>query len=222
MAMIDPPAAFNPAGGQAENPAPETAVSPQKLAILDVAQVLFTQQGYEGLSIRNLAEHCGLAKATIYHHFRDKEDLFFSVLERDFLCLRAQVAEAAAAETEPLARLRAATRAYARLLREQRTGIIWSIHENGQLKAKLQTFFEQRADIVLRPWMAILQEGVATGALRPLNARLCALSLLAMINVLIFYERRVAGAPLEVDPVEHALDLFVNGVIQPDKPTNSF
>ena len=59
----------------------ETTASPQKLAILDVAQVLFTEQGYEGLSIRDLAQHCGLAKATIYHHFRDKEGLYAAVID---------------------------------------------------------------------------------------------------------------------------------------------
>jgi hypothetical protein len=55
---------------------------------------------------------------------------------------------------------------------------------------------------------------MAAGALRPINARLCALSLLSMVNALIFYETRVAVAALEIDPVEHTLDLFVNGVIQ--------
>lgn len=193
--------------------AADADLSPQKLAILDMAQGLFTRLGYEGLSIRDLAQHCGLAKATIYHHFRDKEELFFSVLERDLLSLHSQVVQAAAAEVEPLAKLRSATHTYARLLRQRRTGIMWSIHENGQIKQQLQDFFRQRTAIVLEPWIAILEQGVAEGVLRPLNARLCALSLLSMVNVLIFYETRVAGTCLETDPVEHTLDLFVNGVV---------
>ena len=94
-----------PPAAEAAVEAANAEISPQKLAILEMAQVLFTQQGYEGLSIRDLAQHCGLAKATIYHHFRDKEDLFFSVLERDLLCLRAKVVQAAAGEEEALAKL---------------------------------------------------------------------------------------------------------------------
>lgn len=201
--------------------AADIAVSPQKLAILDVAQVLFTQQGYEGLSIRDLAQHCGLAKATIYHHFRDKEDLFFSVLERDLLCLRERLVEAAATEGDALAKLRTATRAYAGLLRQRRTGIMWNIHENSQLKEQLRSFFQERAEVVLRPWEAILQEGVDAGLLRPLNTRMCALSLLSMVSALIFYETRVAAAPLEIDPVEHTLDLFIHGVARQSIPPTS-
>ena len=72
--MIDSTQADTPAEG-----AVAATVSPQKLAILDVAQVLFTEQGYEGLSMRDLAQHCGLAKATIYHHFRDKENCYAAV-----------------------------------------------------------------------------------------------------------------------------------------------
>jgi len=190
----------------------DTEMSPQKLAILEVAQVLFTQQGYEGLSIRDLAQHCGLAKATIYHHFRDKEDLFFSVLERDLLCLRARIVQAAADEEEPLVKLRAALRAYGQLLREQRTGMMWNLHENSQLKEHLRGFLRQRIHLVLEPWEAMLEEGVAAGTLRPLNARQCAFSLLSMVSALAFYETRVEA--LEIDPVEHTLDLFINGVIR--------
>lgn len=190
----------------------DAELSPQKLAILEVAQVLFTQQGYEGLSIRDLAQHCGLAKATIYHHFRDKEDLFFSVLERDLLCLRRRIVDAAATESAPLAKLRAALRAYTQLLREQRTGMMWNLHENSQLKEHLQGFLQQRIQFVLEPWEAILEEGMAEGILRPLNARQCAFSLLSMVSALAFYETRVGA--LEVDPVEHTLDLFINGVIR--------
>ena len=183
-----------PPATEAAVEAANAEISPQKLAILEMAQVLFTQQGYEGLSIRDLAQHCGLAKATIYHHFRDKEDLFFSVLERDLLCLRAKVVQAAAGEEEALAKLRSATRAYAQLLRERRTGIMWNLHENSQLKQQMQAFFQKRADLVLGPWVAILDQGVAQGDLRPLDTRLCALSLLSMINVLVLYETRIVGA----------------------------
>ena len=90
---------------------------------------------------------------------------------------------------------------------------MWNLHENSQLKQQVQAFFQKRADLVLGPWVAILDQGVAQGDLRPLDTRLCALSLLSMINVLVLYETRIVGAKLEVDPVEHTLDLFVNGVM---------
>ncbi len=129
----------------------EPPVSPQKLAILEIAQVLFTERGYDGVSIRDLAQQCGLAKATIYHHFRDKEELFFCVLEHDLLTLHNQVMQFVDAEQPPLVKLRASLEAYYHLLRERRTGVMWSIQENIQLKTHLHTFFRRHMDFILGP-----------------------------------------------------------------------
>jgi AcrR family transcriptional regulator len=44
--------------------------------ILDIALELFTTQGYEGTSLRQIAERLGFSKAAIYYHFASKEDIF--------------------------------------------------------------------------------------------------------------------------------------------------
>ena len=48
--------------------------------ILDAATGLFIQQGYHGLSMRQIAEALGVTKAALYYHFEDKEQLFLAVL----------------------------------------------------------------------------------------------------------------------------------------------
>ena len=48
--------------------------------ILEVALELFGRQGYEGTSIRDIAERMGLTKAAVYYHFPSKEDLLADVL----------------------------------------------------------------------------------------------------------------------------------------------
>ncbi len=49
--------------------------------ILQTAAVLFTAHGYDGVSMRELSEACGLSKPGLYYHFADKETLFLAVLE---------------------------------------------------------------------------------------------------------------------------------------------
>lgn len=48
--------------------------------ILESSTELFVQQGYRGLSMREIAESVGLSKPALYHHFKDKETLFLAVL----------------------------------------------------------------------------------------------------------------------------------------------
>jgi AcrR family transcriptional regulator len=43
--------------------------------ILRSAEELFMEQGFDKTSMRQIAEHSGLTKGAIYHHFNSKEDL---------------------------------------------------------------------------------------------------------------------------------------------------
>jgi AcrR family transcriptional regulator len=43
--------------------------------ILDVALELFGAQGYDGTSLRQIAEQLGVTKAALYYHFESKEDI---------------------------------------------------------------------------------------------------------------------------------------------------
>ena len=49
--------------------------------ILDTAFAMTTAENSAGLSMRQLADGCGLNVATIYHHFPSKADLLRAVLE---------------------------------------------------------------------------------------------------------------------------------------------
>lgn len=61
---------------------------PLRVLILDTARKLFAEQGYAKVSMRYLAKKIGYSPTTIYHHFRDKKELFLCLTEeiyRDFL-----------------------------------------------------------------------------------------------------------------------------------------
>ncbi len=47
--------------------------------ILDIALELFTEQGYDKTSLRQIAERLGFSKAAIYYHFASKEDILMAL-----------------------------------------------------------------------------------------------------------------------------------------------
>ncbi len=51
------------------------------LRILEAAKVLFADMGYEGVSIRDIAERAKVSKANVFHHFTSKAVLYEAVLE---------------------------------------------------------------------------------------------------------------------------------------------
>jgi AcrR family transcriptional regulator len=50
-----------------------------KKQILESAYHLFTEKGYRGSSLRDIAESTGIKAASIYNHFENKEEIFEAV-----------------------------------------------------------------------------------------------------------------------------------------------
>jgi len=47
--------------------------------ILDVALDLFTEQGFDGTSLRQIAERLNVTKAALYYHFESKDDILMAL-----------------------------------------------------------------------------------------------------------------------------------------------
>ena len=81
--------------------------------ILDAARELFASQGYEAVTMREIAKRIEYSPTAIYFHFKDKETLLHEICDADFgtlaqqLVLTAQIAD-------PIEKLRAVGLAYFR------------------------------------------------------------------------------------------------------------
>lgn len=54
----------------------------RKNEILDAADKLFTQKGFDGTSTNDILEVVGIARGTLYYHFKSKEDIMDSLIDR--------------------------------------------------------------------------------------------------------------------------------------------
>jgi AcrR family transcriptional regulator len=81
-------------------------------AILTAAEALFLEHGYEGFSLRQVAEQVGYSATTIYLYFRDKDELLFEVALEGFDRFGRALREAHGKAAAPFERLRAIGRAY--------------------------------------------------------------------------------------------------------------
>ncbi|PEB47769.1 TetR family transcriptional regulator [Bacillus pseudomycoides] len=50
--------------------------------ILDAADELFGRKGFDGTSTNDILEKVGIARGTLYHHFKSKEDIMDALIER--------------------------------------------------------------------------------------------------------------------------------------------
>jgi AcrR family transcriptional regulator len=73
--------------------------------ILDAARELFVTEGYEGVSLRKVADRIEYSPTAIYVHFADKNELFRELCHQDYARL-AEVFQSSVMSTEPLERLK--------------------------------------------------------------------------------------------------------------------
>jgi AcrR family transcriptional regulator len=60
-------------------PASAQKVAGTRERILDVALDLFIEHGFDGTSLREIAEHLGITKAALYYHFASKDDILMAL-----------------------------------------------------------------------------------------------------------------------------------------------
>src|SRR2546423_4413006 len=80
--------------------------------LLRVGRDLFARRGFAGVATEEIVRRAGVTRGALYHHFRDKRDLFAAVVEQVEQEVMERVAEAALAETDAWDQQRAAIGAY--------------------------------------------------------------------------------------------------------------
>ena len=79
--------------------------------ILDAARELFVTEGYEGVSMRRVAEKIEYSPTAIYVYFADKQELFHELCQQDYARL-AEVFQSSAMSSNPIERVKQIGRTY--------------------------------------------------------------------------------------------------------------
>lgn len=180
--------------------------------ILAAARRLFIEQGYRGLSMRQIAETVGVTKPALYYHFHDKEQLFLAVLhdylsEMDLLLDRAVQGPGPASE-----RLSRLVRAIFEQPPEQRALIRLASQEMSHLseaaQADLARAYHQK---FLGKIQSLIESGVSAGEFRQLDPLTAAWALLGMMYP-FFSNTRLLESVHAPAAVETLLALYLNGI----------
>ncbi|MFY0534883.1 TetR/AcrR family transcriptional regulator [Nannocystis pusilla] len=139
----------------------------RRTAILDAAERLVADKGYEAMSLQDLLDALGMSKGAFYHYFESKPDVLLALVERRTAAveadLRALVEDRGLSGAAKLARHFAAVDAWKR--REGRVVVdvarSWYAEENAALRDKLQARGLGRVTPLLAQ---IIRQGVDEGA----------------------------------------------------------
>jgi AcrR family transcriptional regulator len=84
----------------------------RRAEIIEAAERIFIEDGYDGATIRKIADAVGVSSTALYMHFADKSEILVEISESAFSQLLAQNTEIGALQMEPVARVRKMLEAY--------------------------------------------------------------------------------------------------------------
>jgi len=198
-------------------PTQQLSTIDSKEAVLDAAQRLINQYGYAGFSMRDLALQSGLAKATLYHHFEDKREIFLQVLQRDLKTVHAQLVDAASIPGDLETRLRNVTRTFFDLASERGMVLLSTLRQAAGLEREFCMLMREYRDELHRPIVELFTEAIADGTIRPIDTELATLSFFGILQV--FTSRHLIMNDMELD--EHAVDFVLDFALRGLRSTSS-
>ena len=80
--------------------------------LVSTARMLFSQHGYAQTSTEDVVRAANVTRGALYHHFKNKEDLFKTVLERVQIQIAERIELAASTSDDPRAQLQLGCRAF--------------------------------------------------------------------------------------------------------------
>ncbi len=180
--------------------------------ILQAASKLFVRQGYTATSVNRISKEAGIGKATVYHHFPDKQAIAYSLLDRSSARVRDTLAAVRGGD-DPRRQIETIARAGLRL-RSESFDLFQVIRREvpdsrNRVHAQLAAFFI----IYNSRFTDAIQKGVRLGIFRPVDPSEAARALLTMLTGL--YVQIYLSGNRFPDPEKtlHAmLEIFFRGI----------
>ncbi len=181
-------------------------------AILDTSAKLFSQQGYLGVSIRDIAQACGMTNAALYYHFKNKEDLFLAMLQRDHEKAMASLHAAANSPGDLREDLRQLVTRYAEITCQRRQSFqtLWRDLRNVEDNRGHKMLGEMRSKF-LAPLEERIAQAQADGEIKAGEARLYARLLHGLIIAVTNDGPPGKQRKATAHDVEVVVDVFLNG-----------
>ncbi len=157
-------------------------------SLLAVAVELFNERGYDGTSMRDLADRLGIAKSAIYHHVTGKEELLRLALDRALGGLTAVTGRARALPAPAIERLEYLVRGSVEVLEAESPYVTLLLRVRGNTEVERAALEQRRG--VDRFVAELVAEAVADGDIRPdADAMTTARLIFGLVNSIVEWYR---------------------------------
>ncbi|MGQ0685702.1 TetR/AcrR family transcriptional regulator [Bradyrhizobium sp.] len=180
---------------------------------------LIFEQGYEAMSLRQLAAEVGIQAGSLYNHISTKQELLFGLIQDHINELLRQLDRALAGKEEPVEKLRAFVAFHVTYHMTRKREVFIANSELRSLEPRnyeaivaLRGAYEQRL-------AGILAEGAAKGVFQVADVQVATFAIIALLTGLCTWYR--PGGRLTREAIVDAHEKLVLSGVMPTPPVRS-
>jgi AcrR family transcriptional regulator len=203
-------------------PPPNAAISgdsklmeERRRQIADVAVHIFVKQGFEEVTMRQIADACEMSVGTLYNHVKSKEDVLFLAMEQ---IMRMGLPDARRVWPEPRGALRETIENSYSNMNEDQDYILFIYQESKNLPSPYrQRVMDMNRQFAER-FQRLLEDGVSSGVFRPgIDPFIVSQNIVTLGHMWCFRRWLLRDACTFERYLEHQLD-FIFSAISSDAP----
>jgi AcrR family transcriptional regulator len=187
-------------------------VSDRREEIVSAATELFYEYGFQKATMRDICGKIGITQAALYYHFRNKEEILYTIIERSsnnlYLLLRSCFSE----DKDPIERLKNAIYQHILSIKHAREGAKIIIEDKRFLGGDLNRLVKEKEKAVFYLYRDSLKELQKTGRIKPCDLTVATFGILGMINWLYHWYRQDKGLSLEA-LAEQLINILFRGLL---------
>ena len=184
----------------------------RRAEILEAAERIFIAEGYEGATIRKIADEVGVSSTALYMHFRDKDQILLEICTQVIEQLLSINSEISAQPVDSVVRVRMMLEAYVRFALENPNAyrlVFCSSPASASVQKQAATM-EIGANCFER-FVGVVREIAAEGRLRQGDARSAAQSLWAACHGLVAL--MITKPDFDWAPADELMRVTIDGLL---------
>jgi AcrR family transcriptional regulator len=181
--------------------------------IVETAAQVFRQKGYHGASMDDIAKVVKLRKASLYHHFKSKQEILLEILDRALQLLLEKISAITSQNISADKKLRLMIRQYLQILAENVDLAAVLLFEHRALERRQHARHIPNRDIFESLWKDTIAEGVADKLFVCDNPALITRALLGQLNWTITWYRDDGELTIEQIADQYS-NLLLKGLIK--------
>jgi AcrR family transcriptional regulator len=148
--------------------------------LLEIAAKRFASTGYRQTTLEDIARHAGVAKASMYRYFENKQELLTKIFIKVASTFASGIQPFLAASLSPEEKLRRTIQALLRTIGENVALFTVFYSEEADLPPRLRAEVTEVRQRFVTNLETILHEGMKQGTFRPLDAKLVVYAIMGM------------------------------------------